>query len=153
MGREDGTDGVPATGGQSRRLAVYLLVGLFPWTVLLVRDSVTLVFVFGLVTPDPLHLTDIVSYVFVHTRALPRFLAAWPAGALAYILGIASAAIGTRFGREDRRLTAGFLAIAGLTQLLLAWGLFQRGGTLALPVGTLALWTAVWWYEWPVLGE
>ena len=146
---DDGRGATPDT--DRRRLAAYLLAGLVPWTVLVAGPSVTVVFSFGLVTPAPLHLTDTLSYVFVHTRTLPRFLAAWPVGALCYLLALASALAGAVLDREDRRLTAGLLALAGLSQLLLAWGLSRRAGTLAIPVGTLACWGVVWWFEWPVL--
>jgi uncharacterized protein (TIGR04206 family) len=136
-----------------RRLGALLLVGLLPWSVVLTPGALTVVFAFGLVTPDPLHVTDLYSYLFVHTRGLPQFLLAWPVGVLLYLGALASAVSGAVVDREDHRLTAGLLVLAGLTQVTLAIGMGRRLGTAAVPVGALGLWAVAWWFEWPAIRD
>jgi uncharacterized protein (TIGR04206 family) len=136
-----------------RRLLAVLAVGLLPWTVLLVGE-VTFVFSFGLVSLDPLHLTNVYEFLFVYTDALPRRLQAWPAGILLYTGALASAVAGLR-DFEDPRLTGGLLAFAGVAHAQVSYGLFR---TYALPLsefpviplGAIASWTVVWWYYWPL---
>ncbi len=136
---------------QWRRPIAYALLGLLPWSVVVAPNATTLVFAGGLVSPSPLYITDLFSYLFVHTRGLPAFLLAWPIGVGMYALALFSALSGTVWNREDRRLTGGLLVVVGLTQLTLALGLSRRLGTVALPVGTGVFWGAAWWFEWPVV--
>ncbi|MFW5963276.1 MAG: TIGR04206 family protein [Natronomonas sp.] len=136
-----------------RRLLAVFAVGLLPWTVLLVGET-TFVFAFGLVSLDPLHLTNVYEFLFVYTDALPRRLQAWPAGILLYAGALASATAGLR-GFEDPRLTGGLLAFAGVAHAQVSYGLFRTYGLPlselpVLPLGAIASWAVVWWYYWPL---
>lgn len=135
----------------SRRLLAVVLAGFLPWSLVFAGSELTLVFSFGLVDPRPLYLTDIVSYTFVYTRGLPQYLFAWPLGTGLYLLAVGSALSGDVFDREDRRVTAVLLVLVGLTQLSFAWGFSRQGRTVAVPLGTVACWTVVWWFDWPTL--
>lgn len=130
----------------ARVAAVCLLAGL-PWTVVVSGGALTLVFPFGLVDPGSLHLTTTVDYTYAHTRGLPGYLLAWPVGAALYALAVGSVLGGALFGREDRRVTAALLVLAGGAHLFHALGLSQGLRTVALPAGTLACWAVVWWFD------
>jgi len=135
----------------NRRLAAIAGLAFLPWTLVFAGDELTFVFVFGLLDPRPFYFTDLVTYVTVYTRGLPDFLRAWPIGAGIYLLAVASAVSGVLFDREDRRLTALLLVVVGLTQLSFAWGFTRRPYTVAVPLGTVACWTVVWWFDWETL--
>lgn len=124
------------------RLLATLLVGVLPWSVVL-TTQVSLVFAFGLVNPQPLHLTTVWDYLFVHTRGLPQFLLAWPISALLYLGGVASTGL-AYVGHEDWRVTAGLFAFAGASQLWVAWGFTHRLATAAIPVGAGLLFLLAW---------
>lgn len=132
-----------------RRLLAVLVVGLLPWTVVAFGRQLTLVFSFGLVTLDPLHLTNLYDYLFVYTDGLPRRLQAWPAGVVLHVAALASALGGLR-GLEDPRLTAGLLAVAGFAHLQVSVGLYRQG-LVVLPLGALCAWLVTWWYYWPLV--
>lgn len=112
--------------------------------------SVGLVFAWGLVNPGTLHFTDIGSYLFVHTRGLPEFLLAWPIAAVMYLGAIASALWGM-WNREDPRLTAGLLVLAGLSLVVFADGISRPASIIGFPVGTMFLWLVAWWVYWPLV--
>ena len=135
------------------RLGTVAAVGVLPWSLVFAGGELTLVFAFGLVDPAPLYVTDVLTYTFVYTGGLPEFLFAWPVGVLLYAVALAGALSGRLWGREDRRVTALLLVLVGLTQVSFAWGLFQRPGTVAVPVGTLLCLVAVWWFDWPALRD
>jgi uncharacterized protein (TIGR04206 family) len=135
----------------NRRLAAIVALGLVPWSIVLAGRELTLVFAFGLVDPQPFHLTDLYTYVTAYTRGLPQFLRAWPIGTGIYALAVLSAVSGVLFDREDRRVTALLLVLVGLTQLSFAWGFTRRSYTVAFPVGTVLAWTIVWWFDWETL--
>jgi uncharacterized protein (TIGR04206 family) len=137
------------TGATDRRRPLALLALLaLPWTVLSTTD---LVFAWGLATVDPLHVTTLPDYLFVYTRGLPNRLLAWPVAVLLYALAVGNAALGSVApGLEDRRVTGGLLALAGASHLWFSLGL-SRPGVLAVPVGSVLLWTAAWWFHWPDL--
>lgn len=131
-----------------RRLLALLALAALPWTVLTSGD---LVFAWGLVTTDPIHLTTLSDYLLVYTRGLPNRLLAWPIAVLLYALAVGNATLGTLAPNvEDRRVTGGLLGLAGLSDLWFALGL-RTPGLLAVPVGTVLLWTAAWWFHWPDL--
>jgi len=136
-----------------RRVLAYAALFFVPWSLVFVDGRVTFVFPFGLVNFDPLYVADVVSYVTVNTGALPRFLLGWPIGVGLYVLALASAVSGLAFDREDRRVTAALIALAGLTQVSLALGLSRWLDTTAVPVGAALCWAAVWWFDWPTLRE
>ncbi|KTG10485.1 hypothetical protein AUR64_09595 [Haloprofundus marisrubri] len=121
---------------------------LVPWSVLVVEGRpATLVFPWGLFDPSVGRLVSLYSYLFEFTGgfgSLPAYLRAWPTSVVAFLLATLSAAGGVLVNREDSRVTVLLLVLAGLGQLSLAWGFAQQPGRVAIPVGTLALWTAAW---------
>ncbi|WP_128477786.1 TIGR04206 family protein [Halorussus pelagicus] len=132
----------------ARRPLALLALAALPWTVL---TSGELVFAWGLATLDPIHVTTLPDYLLVYTRGLPNRLLAWPIAVLLYLLAVGNAVLGqVALDFEDRRVTGGLLALAGLSVLRFTLGL--RGpGPLAVPVGSLLLWAATWWFHWPDL--
>ncbi|WP_338728285.1 TIGR04206 family protein [Haladaptatus sp. DJG-WS-42] len=133
-----------------RRLLALLVVGLLPWTIILVNGQFTFIFSFGLVNTNPFHLTNLFAYLTQFTLGLPRSLQAWPASTLLYIGALVSAATGF-FGSEDERLTGGLLVFAGGAQFYLTVGLIASLGTRVFPLGMIALWTVAWWFYAPAL--
>ena len=130
-----------------RRAGALLVLLAAPWSVAVVDPGyVTLVFPWGLVTPRTLSVTTLFDYLFVYTSGLPEFLRAWPASVGLYALALLAAGGGAVSGADDRRVTAGLLALAGVAQVSLAVGFSAQPGRVALPTGTLALWGAAWWY-------
>jgi len=125
------------------QLLALLLIFLAPWAVLSTGD---LVFAWGLMTLDPIHVTTLPDYLFVYTRGLPRRLLAWPIAVVLYLLAVGSALLGT-VDREDGRVTGGLLVFAGVSNLRFALGTGQPG-LLVVPVGTVLLWTGAWWFYW-----
>ncbi len=129
----------------ARRLVVLLALAAVPWTAIPASRGLALVFPWGLANTHPPGITLLHEYVAL-IAGLPRYLEAIPISAGLYALALASATGGI-LGREDRRVTAGLLAIAGASHLLVSLGFFRIGRT-ALPVGPLMLWAAAWWvYE------
>lgn len=137
----------PADAGRAtRRLAAVLALAAVPWTVLAYDGGVGFVFAWGLVNPAPPHVVPLPEYLFRLSggaAGLPRRLLAWPVSALLYVGAAASAAAG-RVGREDRRVTGGLLALAGVGHLAFAVGT-GRPGLAAVPVGPVLLWAVAWW--------
>lgn len=134
---------------------VIALCALFviPWTVIVVESGdVSLVFAWGLVTPIPLGVTTLPEYLFVLTRGVPDFVLAWPASVVLYV-GAMLSALGGTVGREDRRVTAGLLALAGLSNLFFVIDTHAHNpaAIAVLPLGTLAMWAVVWRFYWPAL--
>jgi uncharacterized protein (TIGR04206 family) len=140
----------------TRRLLAVGLLGLLPWTVIVAGRETSFVFAFGLVSTNPLHLTDLYSYLFVYTAGLPRRLQAWPAGVLLYACALVSALMGL-VDYEDPRLTGGLLFFAGISHAQVAVGLYRAygfgSGVVVLPLGAVATWAAVWWIYWPAMKE
>mgnify|MGYP000265357203 FL=1 len=134
----------------NRRLAAILALAVVPWTVA-VAGTVTFVFPFALVDPNTGTVTTITDYYFVYTSALPPFLRAWGIGICLYLGAVASAVGGAVFDREDRRITAGLLVLAGLTQVSLAHGFSRQPGRFAIPLGTVLCLAVVWWFDWPAI--
>jgi uncharacterized protein (TIGR04206 family) len=129
------------------RLAAVALAGLVPWVVVTFgpEPSVDLVHSFGLVSPSPLHVTSLPSYLLVYTSGLPESLLAWPVASLLYGVALASAVSARLVGREDRRVTGGLLVLSGMSLLPVAIAVGRPRGVTALPVGTAALWLVAWW--------
>lgn len=135
-----------------RRFLVLVALAFLPWTVL-VGSDVTLVFQFGLVNADPLHLTNLYDYLFRFTggfAALPTFLRTWPVSVVLYLATLVSAFAGI-LGREDPRVTGGLLALAGLSHAGLAVGLSRGIGRLAVPIGPVLALAVAWWLYWPAV--
>ncbi|WP_101296409.1 TIGR04206 family protein [Halegenticoccus soli] len=125
-----------------------LALALLPWTVV-VENGTTFVMAWGLVTPAPFHAFSIVEYFGqpgVRYGSLPPSLRAWPLASGVYALALASAGVGFATGREDRRVTAGLLVLAGVASLSVTVGFLRRGVPLAVPLGTGALWLTAWWF-------
>ena len=75
---------------------------------------------------------------------LSGYLLAWPTASVLYLLGVGSACLAL-VGREDRRVTAGLFALAGLDLLYFAVAFSSvRLRVVALPVGVAVLWLAAW---------
>lgn len=62
--------------------------------------------------------------------------------AVLWLLALVSASLGSH---EDRRVTDGLLALAGLSQLVFAVGFWTAEGYVALPIGTVLLLGLAWW--------
>ena len=138
------------TAGPRRRLVAVVAAGLLPWTVLLIGNELTLLFTFGLFNTNPPQLVTVVDYFFRYTDTLPSFIESWGTGVLLYLLTLASATSGVVW-REDHRITALALLGAALSQIGVAVGFSRRLGTLALPLGTVAMLAVAWWYYWPLV--
>lgn len=134
----------------NRRLLAVLSLAVLPWTVA-VAGNVTLVFPFALVDPNTGAVTPVTAYYFEYTGTLPRYLQAWGIGVTLYLGAVASTVSGLVFDVEDRRLTAGLLVLAGLTQLSLTHGFSRQPGRFAIPVGTVLCFAVVWWFDWPAI--
>jgi uncharacterized protein (TIGR04206 family) len=120
-----------------RRLAVVLLAGLLPWVVVTWPGGWYPLFSAGFVHLDPLTFTSLPTY---HGRAggIPPAFSNWPTAVVLYLGSLGSAL----FDDPDPRLTAGLLVLAGVSILLLASSLTEQRGILAIPLGTVWLWTA-----------
>ena len=130
-----------------RRLAVLLAPLALPWNAAVVDGGlITLVFPWGLVTPRPPSVTTLSDYLFVYTSGLPGYLRAWPASVGLYALAVCFAVTGAATGLDDRRITAGLLALAGAAHVTLALGFAAQPGRYAVPTGTLVLGAVAWWY-------
>jgi len=137
--------------GPRRRLLLVLLVGLLPWSLIQTSAVTTLYFPFGFLdVARPGFIVWIHDYLFVYTQGLPQHVYAWPLGVVLYVLALLSAALGL-FDREDRRVTAGLLALVGLTQLQFALGWGALPGRTGVPIATITTLTLVWWVYWPDL--
>ncbi|MDS0282916.1 TIGR04206 family protein [Haloarcula onubensis] len=133
-----------------RRLAVVALLGLLPWTVLVIGSELTLVFPAGLVNTNPLQFVSIWDFFVRFTADLPAFIRAWRTGVLLYLVALASALSGAVW-REDPRITALSLVGAALSQVGVFLGFNRRLGYVAVPVGTVVILAVVWWYYWPLV--
>lgn len=130
--------------GSPGRLIALVALGAVPWTVVPGTGGLALVFPWGLASPDPSAVTLLHEYLRA-VGTLPRLLEGWPVSALAYALALASAMTGT-LRLEDRRVTGGLLVLAGASHLLVTVWLL-RGGRVGVPVGSVLLWSAAWWFH------
>lgn len=133
------TSASSSSGGSRRRVVALLALLALPWTLVVSPNGTTLVFPWGLVNPSPLAVTTLYDYLLVYTQGLPDRLLAWPASVLLYAGAIASALGEPVVGREDPRVTAALLVLAGLNHGVFALGL-SGNGTAAVPLGTGLLW-------------
>lgn len=110
-----------------------------PWSVqLFAVGDVTFRFPWALVNTNPLHATTLWAFLFRFTAGLPRFILLWPVSVVVYCLGLGSAALAA-VGLEDRRVTAGSVALAGAAQVWVARGFSVQPGRVAVPTGTVLL--------------
>lgn len=138
-----------------RRLTALLLLIAVPWTVVLVDGAVSLIFLPALVDYIP-GATQPIQFVavwdlFAARGGLPRNPELWPASVVLYLLGLASAASGVLFDREDLRFTAGAVTFAALAHLGVAAAFRHRLAYTAFPVGPFVALSVVWWYYWPAV--
>jgi uncharacterized protein (TIGR04206 family) len=144
MSSDGPTPAVDLVDLDRRRVLVILVAGLVPWVVVPYEVGTSLVFSFGLVQPEPLGLETVTRYVLVDTGRLPARLLAWPTATFLYALAVASTALSV-FDREDRRVTTGLFALAGLDVLYFAVAFSTvRLRVVAIPLGVLVLWLAAW---------
>lgn len=109
-------------------------------------------FVWRLVTTDPVYVVWVTQYMFEYTRGLPDRLMAWPISSLLGAASLGSAAAGVGWDREDRRVTTGLLVLAGLSHLGFAWGVGRRNPlATVVPIGPVVAWVVVWWFDWRIV--
>jgi uncharacterized protein (TIGR04206 family) len=102
---------------------------------------------------DPVAVTTLPEFLALSGGPLPGYLLAWPVAALCYLGALASVVAG-HWGREDRRLTAGLLALAAVAVFRFAGGIGAQRTLTAVPVGTgLLLGAAVAEYWFGVLAR
>lgn len=142
---------LPTEVRQYRRLPILLALALAPWTVVSAYGTITVVLPFGLLNLDPVQLTPIYDYYFRFTGTLPRFLDAWGVSVMLYALAVGSALLGLVW-REDARVTASLLVLAGVTHLWVSLGFLRRPGYVSVPVGTAFCLLVVWVYYRADLG-
>lgn len=150
-------DSVPRPPVPTRGAVVaVLVVGLVPWSVLWGRSDTVLVMAWGLFDPSNIHLHSLYTLLTESWPSywlLPHSLRVWPVGTGLYGLALASAGSGLVFQREDPRVTGGLLVLAGIAALWVTIGIavMTGGGTVAVPVGALALWLVAWQWYGPAL--
>jgi uncharacterized protein (TIGR04206 family) len=140
-----GTGRPPDDVRRYRRIPILLALAIVPWTVVSAFGTITLVMPFGLLNFDPIQLATIYDYYFQYTVTLPRFLQAWGVSVLLYAGAVGSALLGLVW-REDARVTAALLVLAGLTNLLVSVGFTRRPGYVSVPLGTILCFVVVWVY-------
>ena len=126
-----------------RRAALVLAAGLVPWALIPYEQGVALLFSFGQVTQTPFVFQPVTRYL-LQGGPLPQPLLAWPMATFLYLLGLVSFGL-TLVEAEDRRVTAGLFALAGLDLLYFAVAFSSvRLRVVAIPVGVLLLWLGAW---------
>ncbi|QIB77450.1 TIGR04206 family protein [Haloferax volcanii] len=136
------------------RLLLVFVLGLVPWSVqTFTTGSATLLFPWGLVGSATGSVTTITDFFLRFTMGLPDYILVWPVGVACYLVALGSALSGVLFGREDVRLTAAGLALAGVTQLEVARGFSVQPGRTAWPVGTVLLWAVAGFLYWSRANE
>jgi uncharacterized protein (TIGR04206 family) len=125
-----------------QRLLGIFLVGLPPWVVLFYPGGMEMYFAYGIVTYRGLFISLPEYLSMAAVAALPSRLLAWPVSVVLWLLALVSAALGSY---EDRRVTDGLLALAGLNQLVFVVGFWTAEGYIALPIGTALVLGLAWW--------
>jgi uncharacterized protein (TIGR04206 family) len=138
--RSDGSQRAGTATG--RRLALAVLAGFLPWVVVTFDGGWYPLFSFGFLHLDPFAFTSLLGYVDGVATVPPR-LTAWPTATLLYAAALATAFSDHVIGL-DSRVPAGLLFLAGIDVGLLGVSLSGQRGILAVPVGALWLWAAVW---------
>lgn len=122
------------------RLLALLLPGLLPWGVVTWPTGFYLVFAVGWSRRGLSGFLALPSILAAGGSGAPP-VTPWLVGTLLYALALASAALAL-LGREDRRLTAGLLVLAGASVLAFAVRASGQPGILVVPVGVATLWAA-----------
>ena len=126
-----------------RRAALVLATGLVPWAIIPYEQGAALLFSFGQVTQTPFVFQPVYRYL-LQGGPLPQPLLAWPMATFLYLLGLVSVGL-AYVGAEDRRVTAGLFALAGLDLLYFAVAFSSvRLRVVAIPIGVLLLWLTAW---------
>jgi len=145
-GRRGETPARPAArnrGIERRRAALVLAAGAVPWAVIPYETGAALLFSVGQMTSQPFVFQPVYRYI-LQGGPLPQPLLAWPMATFLYLLAILSTALAL-VGAEDRRVTAGLFALAGLDVLYFAVVFSSlRLRVLAFPTGVVVLWLAAW---------
>ncbi len=133
--------------GETGRVSVAVLaLAAIPWSVqTFVGGEVLLRFVWGAVSFEPtLFVATLATYPLLSG---PPVLVWWLTAAACWLGALVSAVAGL-IGREDPRVTAGLLAVAGGANLLVALEFGVQPGRTGWPVGTLGAWiVAAWRYR------
>lgn len=119
-----------------------MIAGVLPWVVVTFDTGFYTIFAAGFLHLDPVSFTSILEYVGRVSSVPPR-LTAWPTATLLYALALLAAVLDHTSGL-DSRIPAGLLILAGVDVGLLGLSLSGQQGILAVPVGAVWLWTAVW---------
>lgn len=125
-----------------RRLALIVLAGGLPWVVVTFDGGWYPIFAVGFFQVDPVSFTSLPRYVDAVGSVPPR-LTAWPTATLLYGLAVATA-LWEHVASLDWRVPAGLLFLAGVDVGLLGVSLSGQQAILAVPVGALWLWAAVY---------
>jgi uncharacterized protein (TIGR04206 family) len=144
------TAGVKATGltRYRYRLLAHLLLGVSPWVLVVWPTGAYAVSALFWVDVAPLGITTLPGFLAASGGPLPAHLLAWPVATLCYLGALASALAG-RWDREDRRLTAGLLALAGVALVRFVGGVSVQRAITAFPLGSgllLAAAAAEYWF-------
>jgi uncharacterized protein (TIGR04206 family) len=148
---ETNLSGEASSGGTTttRVVAAVLLAGLLPWSVqTFAGGEVFLRFAWGGVSFEPAFTVQLLwSYpVF----AGPPILLQWATASSCWLLALASAVAG-RVRREDPRLTAGLLVLAGVANGLVAVEFGVQPTRTGSPTGTAAVFLVAGWRYWRAL--
>lgn len=123
-----------------RRPLALLLPGVLPWGVVTWPDGFYLVFAVGWSVRGLSGFRPLLAILGSGSVGAPA-VTPWLVGALLYAMALGSAALAL-VDREDRRLTAGLLFLAGASVLLFAVRASGQRGILVVPVGVATLWLA-----------
>lgn len=123
-----------------RRLLALVLPGVLPWAAVTWPTGYYLVFAVGWSQRGFSGFRTLLAILGTGSMGAPA-VAPWLVGTMLYVLALASAALAS-VGREDRRLTAGCLFLAGASVLLFAVRASGQRGVLVVPVGVATLWLA-----------
>ncbi|MFC7136053.1 TIGR04206 family protein [Halobaculum litoreum] len=127
-----------------RLLLAVLLCGVVPWSVQTFTDSSVpfLRFAWGGLSFAPVvYARTLVEYLSLSGSPL---VVPWVIATGCWLLAVASAALAF-VGREDPRVTAGLLVLAGAVNASVALRFGIQPLRTGYPVGTLALWAVAAW--------
>jgi uncharacterized protein (TIGR04206 family) len=72
----------------------------------------------------------------------------WVLSSSFFALAVAATLLGAVLGRQDGRIAAGLLALAGIANLSVAWTFSIQPARVALPIGSVVLWYVAWrWWR------
>ena len=132
-----------ALGGTTARVVLAVaLAGLVPWSVQTFPGGLPFLrFAWGGASLDPVVVQLLPTYLRLSGSPL---VWRWALASACWLCALCSAALG-RVGREDPRVTAGLLVVAGAVNAGVAVSFGVQPSRTAYPVGSLALWTVAAW--------